>query len=59
MKNISILALEDAVIEAIADPVYVFTVVNEYLENSGKQPIFNVKIVGAGQQVKLNGNMFT
>lgn len=59
MKNISILALESSVIEAIADPIYVFKVVNEYLVQAGKRPIFNAKVVGMTKEIKLNDNMFT
>ncbi|MEO6546382.1 MAG: helix-turn-helix domain-containing protein [Ferruginibacter sp.] len=59
MKIISILALESSVIEAIADPIYVFKVVNDYLEQSGKQRVFNVEVIGLGGEIKLNGNMFT
>ena len=38
MKNIAILVPETAVIEAVADPRYMFTAVNEFIK-SGNLPI--------------------
>ena len=35
MKNVSILVLETAVIEAIADPNYMFKAVNQFLQVAG------------------------
>lgn len=35
MKNITILVPETAVIEAVADPRYAFTAVNEFLKSTG------------------------
>ena len=40
MKNISILVIETAVMEAIADPRYMFTAANEFLLAEGKEPLF-------------------
>ncbi|EDM34320.1 transcriptional regulator, AraC family protein [Pedobacter sp. BAL39] len=59
MKDIAILIPETAVIEAIADPGYVFRMVNEFLESSGKPALFNVKLVGLNKEVKLNKGLFT
>jgi transcriptional regulator GlxA family with amidase domain len=59
MKNISILVPESSVMQAIADPQYLFSAVNQFLIMSGKKPLFNVQLVGAKKEVKLNGSTFS
>jgi transcriptional regulator GlxA family with amidase domain len=59
MIDISILVLRNAVTASIADAGYVFTIVNELLERSGKEPLFRVKLVGLTDEVKLNNGLFT
>lgn len=59
MKNVSILVPESSVPQAIADPQYLFTAVNQFLIASGKKPLFNVQLVGAKKEVKLNGGLFS
>lgn len=59
MKNIAILVLETAVIEAVADPRYMFTAVNEFLKSEGKQPLFTVQLVGLSGEVKLADGLFS
>jgi transcriptional regulator GlxA family with amidase domain len=59
MKHVSILVPETAVIEAIAAPRYLFTVVNQFLEVAGKPPLFTVQLVGVSKEVKLNNNLFS
>lgn len=59
MKHVSILIPETAVIEAIADPRYLFTAVNEFLEASGKLPLFKVELVGMTKEVRLNNSLFS
>lgn len=59
MKNIAILVPETAVIEAIADPNYMFKAANQFLEASGRQPLFNVKLVGAQKEIKLENSLFS
>jgi transcriptional regulator GlxA family with amidase domain len=59
MKHVSILVPETAVIEAIADPRYLFTAVNEFLQASGKLPLFNVELVAMTREVRLNNNLFS
>ena len=53
MKNVSILVPETAVIEAVADPHYMFKAVNQLLQASGKATLFNVQLVGLTKEVKL------
>lgn len=59
MKNISILVPESAVMEAVADPRYLFTTVNQFLEASGRQPLFQVQLVGQSREIKLNDGVFS
>jgi len=59
MKNVSILVLETAVIEAVADPHYMFRAVNEFLQAAGKEPLFEIQFVGLTKTVKLNNCLFT
>lgn len=59
MKNVSILVPESSVMQAIADPQYLFTAVNQFLTASGNKPLFNVQLVGAKKEVKLNGGLFS
>ena len=59
MKNISILVPETAVIEAIADPHYMFTAVNNFLIAAGKEPLFEVQLVALTKTVILNNCLFT
>jgi transcriptional regulator GlxA family with amidase domain len=59
MKNICILVLENSVMQAIADPQYLFTTVNNVLTSSGKKPFFNVQLVGAKKEVKINDGKFS
>jgi transcriptional regulator GlxA family with amidase domain len=59
MKNVSILVPESSVMQAIADPQYLFSAVNQFLVVSGKKPLFDVQLVGAKKEVKLNDGMFS
>ena len=59
MKNVSILVPETAVIEAVADPHYIFKAVNQFLMASGKEPLFNVQLVAINKEVKLENSLFT
>ncbi len=59
MKNVSILVPESSVMQAIADPHYLFTAVNQFLTVSGKRPLFNVQLVGVKNEVKLNNGLFS
>jgi transcriptional regulator GlxA family with amidase domain len=59
MKNISIIVPETAVMEAIADPRYLFTAANDFLAAEGKEPLFEVQLVGLKKQVKLMNDLVT
>lgn len=59
MKNVSILVPETAIIEAVADPLYMFKAVNQFLQAAGKKALFNIQLVGLTKEVKLHGSLFT
>ena len=59
MKNVCILVPESSVMQAIADPQYLFSAVNQFLTVSGKKPLFNVMLVGAKKEIKLNDGLFS
>lgn len=58
MVNVSILALKNAVLASVADARYVFAKVNEFLEKTGKPPVFSVQLVGLTKEVKLSNGVF-
>jgi transcriptional regulator GlxA family with amidase domain len=59
MKHISILVPETAVIEAIADPRYLFTAVNQFLIANGQPALFKVQLVGIKKEMKLENSLFS
>lgn len=59
MKKIAILVPESSVMQAIADPQYLFTTVNHFLQAAGKEPLFSIELVGAKKTVPLNGGLYT
>lgn len=59
MKNIAILVPESSVMQAIADPRYMFTAVNQFLQARGQPPLFEVQLVGRSREVRLNNGLFS
>lgn len=59
MKKVSILVPESSVMQAVADPQYLFVTVNQFLTAAGKPPLFEVELVGVKKEVKLNNGMFS
>ncbi|MEJ0055992.1 MAG: helix-turn-helix domain-containing protein [Bacteroidota bacterium] len=59
MITISILALRNSVLASIADSRYVFTMVNEFLKQSGQPPLFKIQLVGFTKDVGLDGGVFS
>jgi transcriptional regulator GlxA family with amidase domain len=59
MKQIAILVPETAVVEAVADPRYCFTAVNEFLKSADKPPLFNVQLVGLSPEVRVTDGLFS
>ena len=59
MMTVSILVPENSVMQAIADPQYLFSAVNQFMVVEGKEPLFNVQLVGLKKQVKINNGLFS
>jgi transcriptional regulator GlxA family with amidase domain len=59
MKKVSILVPENSVMQAIADPQYLFSAVNQFMAMSGKKPLFDVQLVGVKKEVKINDGLFS
>lgn len=59
MKSVSIIVPENSVLSAITGPNYLFNAVNLFLQDSGKDPLFKVKLVGLSKEVKLDGGLFS
>ena len=59
MKNVSILIPERAIVEPIAGTFYMLKVVNQFLQTTGKEPFFNVQMVGLTKEVKLENSLFS
>ncbi len=59
MKKVSILVPESSVLQAIADPQYLFSAVNQFMQVSGKKPLFDVQLVGLKKEIKLNNGLYS
>ncbi|MCB0688510.1 MAG: helix-turn-helix domain-containing protein [Saprospiraceae bacterium] len=59
MKKVSILVPESCVMQAVADPNYLFNAVNQFLISMGKPALFKVQLVGASKEIQLLGGQFT
>ncbi|AWW32004.1 AraC family transcriptional regulator [Echinicola strongylocentroti] len=59
MKSVSILVPESSVMEAIADPRYMFAAANQFLVAAGRKPLFEVQLVGMHREVKLGDGAFS
>lgn len=63
MKHISILIPEGEIIQntviSVIGTYKVFSVVNEHLQQMGKQPAFKIDLVGNSKKVNLNGGLFS
>ena len=57
--HISILVPENSVMQAIADPQYLFSAVNQFFVAAGKEPLFDVQLVGLKKEVKINNGSFS
>ncbi len=56
--NVSILVPENSVMQAIADPQYLFSAVNQFMTVAGKKPLFAVQLVGEKKEVKINDGLY-
>lgn len=59
MKRVAILITHQAIIAAIGNTRYLFSMVNDFLQQSGKAEKFDVKLVGLKKEMKLNDGIFT
>jgi transcriptional regulator GlxA family with amidase domain len=59
MKSVSILVPESSVLQAIADPQYLFSAVNQFMAVAGKKPLFEVHLVGLKKEIKLNNGLYS
>lgn len=59
MKHVSILVPYEAVPAAIVDPRYIFTTINRFLAEAGKEPAFQVQLVGIEKHVPLTDGTFS
>jgi len=49
---------EHAVMQAIADPQYCFSAVNQFFIQSGRQPVFDIKLGGLKKEIVLNAGVY-
>ena len=59
MKKITILVPESAVIESVADPQYLFTTANRFLQARGEEPLFEVSLVGLTREVVFSNGLYS
>ncbi|MBX2927820.1 MAG: helix-turn-helix domain-containing protein [Saprospiraceae bacterium] len=59
MKRVSILVPESVVMEAVANPRYLFTAVNQFWQAKGAPPPFQVELVGQTQEVPVLDGIYT
>ena len=59
MKHITILVLKEAVLAAIDDPRVMFTAANDFLVASGREKMFDVKLVGLSKEMRLHNGAFS
>lgn len=59
MKNIAILVPKSSVIQAIADPQYMFSAVNQFFIQAGQSAPFNVALIGEEKIIDLNDGMYS
>jgi transcriptional regulator GlxA family with amidase domain len=59
MKHVAILIPNEAVLASIVDARTIFTGANDFLQAMGKQPVFDVQMVGLVKEVKVHGGMFS
>lgn len=57
--TVSILVPQNSVMQAIADPQYLFSTVNQFLASQGKNPLFEVELIGEQREIKINNGSFT
>ncbi len=59
MKHVSILVLNEAKLNSIEEPHQAFNETNNILTSKGKNPMFEVHLVGLTKEVHLNNGLYT
>jgi transcriptional regulator GlxA family with amidase domain len=59
MKHISILVSKGAILGNVEGPRQVFTEANQYLESTGRSPLFEVNLVSLSKEAQLNDGLYT
>ncbi|WP_413667900.1 GlxA family transcriptional regulator [Mucilaginibacter sp. Mucisp86] len=59
MKHVAILIPNEAVLASIVDARTIFTGANDFLQSMGRQPVFDVHMVGLAKEVKVHGGIFS
>lgn len=58
MRHVSILITHQALIAAIGNTHYIFSMVNDFLQKSGKEVRFDLNLVGLSKEMKLNDGLY-
>lgn len=59
MKHITIIVTRGAILGNIEGPRQIFTEANQFLESTGRRPMFKVQIAGLSNQSSLNDGLYT
>jgi len=60
MKHVSIIVPQgDSILSSIIGPYKALTAANDYLKKVGKQPMFDIHLVGLSDETKLYGGLFS
>jgi len=59
MKHISIIVSKWAILGNVEGPRQVFTEANQYLESTGRKPLFEVHLVSLSTEAQLNDGLYT
>ena len=59
MKRIAILVPQNAVMEGITGPRYLFSAANQFLQAAGKDPLFEISLVGDRREIKTQDGVYT
>lgn len=59
MKHVAILIPNEAVLASIVDARTIFTGANDFLQSMGREPAFDVQMVGLARDVRVHNGMFS
>jgi hypothetical protein len=59
MNKISILVTHNALIAALGNARYMFNMVNNFMQESGRVSLFDISMVGLTKEVSLDNGLFT